>query len=283
MLHAKRLINGIFKEVPEEKASHVVLTLDEADSLALDMDTFESERDDARISANDLRTQIEELKQTHNREMMRTIERLIDDEAFSVKQAKEDAEKKYSELEEKYSEALQTIKNLTEDKDLLQDEYDREKGLNRMFRRMARQRANQNNGQPRKSGCGYVVVSSMQVKDRVWDDYMVDAWKTILRTPYAVELPLKMVYRDIRSDLIFEVLGTLGISRLQAHSKNGNFQIWHDEEDSKKPLNGIYRWCYRINSRENCWEIELYHNLPLLISADMLPQKGTGGKCKSRK
>ena len=64
-------------------------------------------------------------------------------------------------------EVLKINDNLTADNNLLQSEYEREKNLNRMFRRMAKQRANQNNGQPKKSGCGYVVVSSMQVKDRI--------------------------------------------------------------------------------------------------------------------
>ena len=152
-------------------------------------------------------------------------------------------------------EVLKINDNLTADNNLLQSEYEREKNLNRMFRRMAKQRANQNNGQPKKSGCGYVVVSSMQVKDHVWDDYVVDAWKTGLKTPYAAEFPLHTIYRDIRFDLIFEVLGSLGISRIQEHSKNGSYQIWYEDEDeSKRPLNGIYRWCYRVNSRREWME-----------------------------
>lgn len=284
MLYAKKLISGLLKETSEQKADHVLLSLDEADDLAMDLEQFKSERDDARISTKKVEEKIEDLKREHNREMMQTITRLLNDEEFSVKEAKEAAEKKYRTLEDKYAEAWRLIDDLTAENNLLQNEYDREKDLNRMFRRMATQRANQNNGQPQKGGCGYVIISSAQVKDRVWDDYYVDSWKSVLKTPYSAELPLQLIRRDIRTDLIFTVLGAIGIERLQEHSKNGCYQIWDAPADdgTKISLNGVYRWIYRINARENLWEIEIFHNLPIFVSADMLPQKPTGKRGQNK-
>ena len=59
----------------------------------MELDRFEAERDDARNSADALHAQITELERSHNRKMMRTIERFIKDGNLSIKQVKEAAEK----------------------------------------------------------------------------------------------------------------------------------------------------------------------------------------------
>ena len=154
---------------------------------------------------------------------------------------------------------------------------DRLESLNAHFIRVAKERANQQNGKSKKDGSGYVVTTTIQVKDKVENqDYRYDqhetinAWRTTIKTPYNASLLYEDIRKEIRTDLIDTVLGPMGIDILQKHEKNGEY-LYPTEIDNSSDQDHcmVYRWIYRANYRDGFWEIDIYHDKPIYVPEEL--------------
>ncbi len=128
-----------------------------------------------------------------------------------------------------------------------------------------KERANTQNGQP-KTASGYTVIYSGQYND---PDFYVPIWRTCIRTPYDAGIPIDDLRREIRRDLMYDVLGLMGIEVLQKYDRNGVFDDWKDENNTV--MNAAFKMMYKANYKDGCWEIELYHNKPVFVPQALRP------------
>ena len=156
-------------------------------------------------------------------------------------------------------------------------EVERLESLNAHFVRVSKERANQQNGQSKKDGSGYVVISTGQIKDKVengsygYDQYeVIDAWRTIIRTPYNASLPINTVEQLIRTDLIDTVLGPMGVDILQLPERNGEY-IYPDRIDvgDEENICMVYRYAYHARFADGSWEIDIYHDKPVFVPEEL--------------
>ncbi len=283
--YAKKTTIG-FKRVSASEATHVIMPIDEFEENVKTVQEARAETERVTAAAQ---KRIKKLQDNHLDEMLSEAKRYIVSEEMSIKNVKKEAQKEYDCLHAMYLAEMNKNEELEKENKALCEEVERNDALNRHFRRISRERANQKNGQSKKNGLGYIVLSSGQYKDRVpnpsaepgWDqtDIMVDVWKTVIRTHYDAGLPLYTIQPEVRKELIDNILGLMGVSRIQEHDRNGQYQVWTEEDDETvRDVCGVYRWVYRSNFNSGCWEIELYHNLPVYVQEELRMNKNCGRK-----
>lgn len=289
--YAKELLKGTYKKTSKEKADHVVFTIEEMDEIDQELQQKLQQAEDKLARE---KQRYKDREDEYLNESLKSLELSIEAQNIMVRDTQEKAQKEYDELNSDYQSAQNTIEELRAENRLLEEENERNTALNMHFKRVSRERANKENGQPKREGMGYVVISSSQYRDRVQDpdidpgwesaDIYIDVWKTVIRTHYNAALPLETIRREIRIELIDTVLGQLGVEVLQINSKNGIYEIWTlvDSDGREHTACAVYRWVYRANFRDDCWELELYHNTPIYVPEGLRPlnmktKKSKGG------
>ena len=290
MQYAIKTKMGLFKKSDEDCADYVIMTRKEFEKLDQELAVCESERNEALADAKAIQSKLD--KRDDDRDSILNT-RLMNTqlELHRLQRARDADKEEIQSVKAELDKAHEIIKNLRGQLLLSEEEAERNATLNRQFQKISRQHANRDSGRQKKEGFGYSVLSSTQVKDRVPSPYFegeyiyIDSWKTSIRTPFDAGLPLQSFRRDLRADLIDTILGLLGISLLQAHSKNG--EMWQDGKctDAKSEMNGVYKWIYHMDTNNDYWIIDIYHNKPILLAeilrpvkkADNTGRKTTGG------
>ncbi len=262
-----------FKKVSEEDADFHIETIEE----------YYRHKNTARYAQEtiaelqNLKAELEEKILELEKETDDLKEKYINAYKDGVNDGSEDVTKekeKYYALNQKYKDVVRKLKGMETELVSAEEAVDRKTLLNMHFLRVSKERANRENGQPKKEGTGYVVINTAQITDRVenpsarYDPYeTIFSWRTTIRTPYSVYLPLTTIADEIRTDLIDTVLGPMGINILQIPEKNGEYTYPDgilDEED-KQASCFVYRYLYHSNMREGFWEIDLFHDKPIFV------------------
>ena len=156
--------------------------------------------------------------------------------------------------------------------------------LNEKLLRISRERANSDRGvQPKKEHDGYIVLRSEQWYDTVktshpekgYERYSeeflakynllrtevqnVDAWKTVIQTPYSTKLTYDQAEHEIQSDLEWEVLDDLGVKGCRSISINAVLA-------TNNPGNICYKYRLRAEYRTGYWEVDCYTLGPVTVS-----------------
>ena len=203
------------------------------------------------------------------------------------------------------------ILSLEEEIKELKKQLQSEKFLHRNMMRIMRERANQARGiTPKKAHDGYVVLESRQWEERYteesWDTedhrerygdpenrgrairkgYLkiehktVEAWKSVIQTPYDASLPIGQVRNRIEEE-IGEVLKDINVEERLKAEYNGTYYDFGLNNDGYKK-NGMYRWAYKANYRAALWEMEIYTTKSLRVPENRRPlqRKTKTGKAK---
>lgn len=261
---AKKTITG-YKEViggcSDAEAEVYIETLDEYFENLSKIREYESDIKDVKVEAD---RRVQEAYSDANRQLQEYISK----ESRKIR----DALDKQQCAEKIATQALAEKKRL-------EDALERQQNLNNNLRRIARERANAKRGlTPKKEHSGYVVLYSAQYKQHCEKWKVVNAWHSVLQTPYDASLPLHQI-KDIIADDLIEVFACLGIRGVQDTDENGNYVTWTVEENGvKREVCGLYRWDYRANYKSGLWEMNLYHTKSIRVPEEYRPRKQMGEK-----
>ena len=209
-------------------------------------------------------------------------------------------EKRLSEVEKENKNLRATLDSIKENEKILnsniKDLSERlraAKMLNSDLKRICRERANADrNIVPKKSRCGYVILSTSEWHETVntnitfkeWrklhpdinaDFYdpvlkmKVGVWKSVLQTPCQASISYQAIKYEIFDEFNNVIRFDLGIDIVQSPEKNGEFLTVKSEEGT--PACVLYKWLYRANMRSGYWELDLYTSEPLVINREFYP------------
>lgn len=243
---------AVLKDGDEKhKASHIVLTIDEYNTLIRDKKSLKSQLDEEKTAhTND----VNEI----NRKAV-AYKKKADEDAQAVKDA---AEKRVAAAEA---------------------ETERQTNLNRNLLRITKERANAKRGlQPKRSHSGYRFSGKiMQTKtiaghDKKTGAIYTDVWTATLETPYPGTIPIHQI-----EDKIFEDLkGTDGILNklyvnywtIQDSTKlwKGDYQSAIDEKDNPERKNYLFDYKFMVNPKSKLWEVQITTTKSIRALAEMM-------------
>ena len=208
-IYAKKMAGGVYRPTSEDNADYIIQTI--AD---YDRDTMRLRK--ALKDAADARRELDNKEYQYNEDLIKNFDYFSKEAENTINERQQEFDEKYKELETEYQAEKEKTEELTEEKEFLEAEVERNRSLNAHFLRVSKERANQQNGQPKKDGCGYALLNTSQVDDLVHieetDEYEhVSSYRTTIRTPYDATIPIDDIRVDIRSDLIDDILHMMGI------------------------------------------------------------------------
>jgi len=242
---------AVLKDGDEKhKASHIVLTIDEYNTLIREKKS--------------LKSQLDEEKTAHTNDVNE-----INRKAVAYKK--------------KVEEDAQAVKNTAEKRVAAAEaETERQTNLNKNLLRITRERANAKRGlQPKRSHSGYRFSGKiMQTKaiaghDKKTGAIYTDVWTATLETPYDGTIPIHQIQDRIFSDL----MGTEGIlEKLYVKYftyKDNNSVIWKgsyseaiDGADTNK--NYLFDYKFMINPKSRLWEVQITTTKSIRALAEMM-------------
>lgn len=256
---ARKSLTG-YKEVSFEDAEVYIETIDEYNQNIVKMKNFELAIDQVKkdadhreiIAYNKAEQEFRAYRDRMNVAMNRKLSAAL--------AAEERAEEKVSLL--------------NEEKDRLEDSLQKQFELNDNLKRIARERANAKRGlQPKKENSGYLVLWSIQCKQRYDKTDVADVWHSFLQTPYDSSISLDLVIDDIMEDLLNRVLYAIGIGCMQKKENNGVYKSRKKEDENGvvQEISVLYKWDFKANYISGFWEMDLYHTKALCVPEDYRP------------
>lgn len=233
---------GYKPENEKNKATHIILTLDEFDAL--------------RREISLLRAEIKDKVREHTTELQKF---------------EEDTNKRVSEIKERANEVLGNFKR---ELNKANAEIDRLNDLNKNLLRISKERANAKRGlKPKKIHHGYMVLDSQQYNYifRYWVGGRANSdnfpcWKVRIQSPYDSSIPYNTIVKNIYNDLI-KVFGSSldiqSITNIEKQSYDEFKKLW----DSDK--NFIFKTSYKANIKSGLWEVEYLVKSSITIPEDM--------------
>lgn len=233
-----------YKQVPEGQhdpgCSHVILTLEEYESLCRERDRAKQEQQAARNWADS------------------EVRRAIDQGRANLKQAEDMAKAALEEVGRQLVTA--------------QEEAAHQRGLNENLLRICRERANSDRTlKPKKEHSGFVVVSSAEREYRYKAGKSlktVRLWETVLQSPYLVDFTEEQARQLIMEGLLQEdkdnlrPIEKLGIDEMY----QGKYEDLLGHPDDAKRLerqNIMMEQRLRANYRAGYWEVIFFHTRAL--------------------
>lgn len=260
------------KKVPEEDADFYIETIEE---YYRHKNTSRSAKE-IIVELQDYKKELEQKILELEKERDDLRERVITAYNDGIHDEKELADKERKEnvfLKEENIKVLRKGEMTEESLAEALDEINRLESLNAHFIRVAKERANQQNGQSKKDGSGYAVISTGQIKDKI-ENYdrleTIDTWKTTIKTPYNASLPIDTVEPLVRTDLIDKVLGPMGVDILQLPERNGEY-VYPDGMfvEDEETICMVYRYAHHARFAEGVWEIDIFHDKPLFVPEEL--------------
>jgi len=233
---------GYKPENEKNKASHIILTLDEFNSLEREI--------------RGLRAEIKDKVREHTTE----LEKFQEDTNKQVLEIKEKANKILNDFKRNLSKANEEIERLND--------------LNKNLLRINKERANAKRGlKPKKVHHGYMVLDSQQYNYifRYWvrgkansDNF--PCWKVRIQSPYDSSISYNTIVKDIYNDLIKVFGASLDIQSI-TNVENQSYDDFKKLCDSDK--NFIFKTSYKANIKSGFWEIEYLVKSSIIVPEDM--------------
>lgn len=233
-----------YKQVPggqhDPNCSHVILTIEEYESLCRERDRAKEEQRAARNWADS------------------EVRRAIDQGKANLKQAEDKAKAVLEEVERQLA--------------IAREEAAHQRGLNKNLLRICRERANSDRKlKPKKEHSGFIVLSSAE------RDYSyrigkkaakVKLWETALQSPYSIDFTDEQARRLIEEALLRRkesqesLMEQLGI---EAYYPGKYENMVQDEETARhaKGKNVMMEQRLRANYRAGYWEVIFFHTRAL--------------------
>lgn len=213
-------------------ASHIVLTIDEYDTLIRDKKS--------------LKSQLEEEKEAHKNDVA--------------------AEQRRSKAvhDEIVKKAYEAIEKANEQVKKAEKERDDALSLNVNLKRICKENANAKRGlKPKKQHSGFVVVRTQEARDRIpvkkgYQDLRV--YKTTVETPYSVHLAISDVEPSAWEDGLKKLFG----SAWENHDANDLASAIKEENSG---INFIYRQDWQTG-KNDLWEIVCWHTKPIKMAKE---------------
>lgn len=237
---------GYKPENERNKATHVILSLDEFNSLHNEI--------------HDLEFQIQKNNEVYN---------------TAIKKQQQLSDIRLKEIEDKAQERLESLQR---DLDKIKAELYRVNDLNVNLKRIMRERANAKRGlTPKKAHHGYIVLDSQQY-NYIFRYYVqgnantdnFPCWKVRIQSPYDSSIPYNTVVKDIRDDLIKVFGASLNIKSV-LNVDGYSYENFKKEWNSDK--NFIFKTSYKANIRSGFWEVEYLVKSSIFIPEDMRSAK----------
>ena len=233
-----------YKQVPggqhDPGCSHVILTLEEYESLCQERDWAKKEQQAAQIWADS------------------EVRKAITQGKDNLKRAEDTAKTALEEVGRQLVAA--------------QEEASYQQGLNENLLRICRERANSARKlKPKKEHSGFVVVSSAEKEYRYKAGKnlkTVRLWETVLQSPYSVDFTEEQARRLIMEGLLQEDednlcrIEKLGIDEVY----QGKYEDLREHPDDAKRLarqNIMMEQKLRANYRARYWEVTFFHTKAL--------------------
>lgn len=236
---------GGYRDVPggrsDPECTHVILELEEYETLLREQAGAEQEARDVRYNAE------------------RAIEEAKRNACRAAQSAAEEARQAAAELESAL--AAERVKSA------------HQRALNENLLRISRERANAARKlKPKKEHTGYVVVFSEETEHpyRDGNENVKRAllWKTVIQSPYTVDLPAAQAQRQILEELLREDAdGRRLMDRLGIHGiyDRGYGSLMEDRAWCAEPeaYNIMLKPRLKANFRAGYWELICLHTKPL--------------------
>ncbi len=241
----ERVYKGMMGYKPENeknKATHVILSVDEHNALQREITNLEYK----------LNNNLKSYKQEIEKERQKANE--------SVESIKK--------------QAIERINSIQSDLDSAKVEIDRLNDLNANLKRIMRERANAKRGlKPKKVHHGYMVLDSQQynyifryyVRGRANSDNF-PCWRVRIQSPYDSSIPYNTIVKDIRNDLIKVFGASLDVQSVMSVDDKSYDDFKKDWESDK---NFIFRTSYKANIRSGFWEVEYLVKSSITVPEDM--------------
>lgn len=241
----ERVYKGMMGYKPENeknKATHVILSVDEHNALQREITNLEYK----------LNNNLKSYKQEIEKERQKANE--------SIESIKKQAQER--------------IKSIQRDLDSAKVEIDRLNDLNANLKRIMRERANAKRGlKPKKVHHGYMVLDSQQynyifryyVRGRANSDNF-PCWRVRIQSPYDSSIPYNTIVKDIRNDLIKVFGASLDVQSVMSVDDKSYDDFKKDWESDK---NFIFRTSYKANIRSGFWEVEYLVKSSITVPEDM--------------
>ena len=146
-----------------------------------------------------------------------------------------------------------------------QQEVQKEKDLNSNLKRIARERANKQNGiKNKKKSLGYYIIACKESVFRYKYNnytYNLDCYVSTFITPVSVCMGDEEAKNFVKGDLN-KLLEMIGFKKF-----NGNIQELKKADDRL-----VFKYTFNRDFVKKCYKINLYHNKPLgQVPVDLLP------------
>jgi len=233
---------GYKAENEKNSATHVILTLQEYNSL--------------KANLGNLEFKIESNMRTYNQE---------------IEKERQNANKSIEDIKEQAQERINSIQS---DLNKAKGEIDRLNNLNSNLKRIMREKANAKRGlKPKKVHRGYMVLDSQQynyifryyVRGKANSDNF-PCWRVRIQSPYDSSIPYNTIVKDIRNDLIKVFGASLNIQsviNVENKSYDDFKKLWNEDE------NFIFRTLYKANIKSGFWEVEYLVKSSITVPEDM--------------
>jgi len=237
---------GYKPENEKNKATHIIVTLDEYNALQGDFERLKRE----------LRNE----KSSHEQ----------DKEYFNIQlgDLKRQLDAKLAKLNEEAQEKIQEANF----------EVGRLEGLNKNLLRICTERANAKRGlKPKKEHDGYLLLESIEYEYRFVKQIRnrpkhltLPSWKVKIQTPYDATLTLHQIEKMVHDDLINKFGAKIGLTNvmtdgaLERHEPNEIQEIWNSSQRF------IFKKIYKQNFKSGLWEVDYLVNKNILAAPDMV-------------
>jgi len=271
MKYAKRSRTGTYKTVSDiTDATDVILGIREFEAQQMKIIKQENNSYSQSSSADvDIQTALDEQRDAIIKDFVQA-EKDTNDKHQSEVQALQD---KIEELQDQNISLAQRIYTV-------EDLYQEQKALNSNLIRIARERANADRGIPgKKNHPGYLVLSSAEYRERVYDknmhDALTNAWRTSLQTPYDASIEYDAVRAQIQADLMDGVFSLLGIVVIPRRDMEDVVIDWYETDNAGRghAVCGVFKMLFTADFRGGYWTVDLHTNLPPTVSVELRPEK----------
>lgn len=246
MERVTKTFTGYNKEKENKPATHVILTIEEYESLVDSVVRANNKMKEARLDVENYKNKIEDCKNKAN---------------------------KIIEIEnQKAQKHIQDIKN---DFDKAKVEIHRLNNLNFNLLRICKERANSKRKlKPKKTHFGYLILDSQEHnhifkwngRNTVTESF--PCWKVRIQSPYDCSIPYDIIKKNIYDDLLNFIGTNLGLNYIYYDvsklDKKQLIEVWNNNE------NFIFKTLYKANNRSSFWEIEYLTKLSVNMPKEMI-------------
>lgn len=171
------------------------------------------------------------------------------------------------------------VRELEDELASVHQEVDYEKGLNKNFRRIFKEKSNAARKiKPKKEHTGYVILSTTEKERYSYANQKgiaVTFWETVLQTPYTSELTVEQVKKETLELTNKQSDGTMMIKRIGVGGLYGKgldtmMKLPESEKNQLRNENVILSRLFKFNARSRYWEVSITHLLPLTCFDEMM-------------